>query len=193
MAMRSWDSEMASSVPSRPSYFFGHHVEVDVQAVGKLAHGDGDAAGAKVIAALDQAAGVAAAEQTLEFALDRSVALLHLGAGSLDGVGVLRLGRTSGAADAVTAGATAEQDDLVGGRRALAAHVGSRSGAHDSADLHALGGVAGVIQLIDLTGGKTDLVAVAGVAGGSGGHELALRKLASKRLGHGDRGVGMRR
>ena len=123
----------------------GHHVEVDVQAVGKLAHGDGDAACAKVVAALDQAAGVATTEQTLELALDRGVALLHLGAGSLDGVGVLRLGRTGGAADAVTAGAAAEQDDLVGGCGALAAHMGSRSGAHDGAHLHALGGVTGVI------------------------------------------------
>ena len=32
-AMRSCDSEIASSVPSRPSYFFGNGVQVDVQTV----------------------------------------------------------------------------------------------------------------------------------------------------------------
>ena len=64
-----------------------------------------------------------------------------------------------------------------------------RGGAHDGADLHALCHVAGVIEFVDLAGGKTDLVAVAGVAGGSGGHELALRQLALERLGHGDGGV----
>ena len=64
-----------------------------------------------------------------------------------------------------------------------------RGSAHDGADLHALGHVAGVIELVDLAGGKADLVAVAGVAGGSGGHELALRQLALERLGHGDGGV----
>ena len=64
-----------------------------------------------------------------------------------------------------------------------------RGSAHDGADLHALGHVAGVIELVDLTGGKADLVAVAGVAGGSSGHELTLRQLALERLGHGDGGV----
>ena len=56
-------------------------------------------------------------------------------------------------------------------------------GAHDRADLHALGHVAGVVDLVDLTGGQTDLVAVGAVAGGGGGHELALGQLACKRLG----------
>ena len=64
-----------------------------------------------------------------------------------------------------------------------------RGSAHDGADLHALGHVAGVIEFVDLAGGKADLVAVAGVAGGSGGYELALRQLALERLGHGDGGV----
>ena len=167
----------------------GHGVQVDIQAVGKLAHGDRDAAGAKVVAALDQTAGVAAAEQTLQLALDRGVALLDLGTRGLDGLGVLGLGGAGGTADAVTAGAATQQDDLVGGGGALAAHVVCRGSAHDGADLHALGHVAGVIELVDLTGGKADLVAVAGVAGGGSGHELALRQLALERLGNRDGGV----
>ena len=168
----------------------GHGVQIDVQAVGDLTGGHGHAAGAEVVAALDQTAGVAAAEQTLQLALDRGVALLHLGAAILQALHILRLGGAGGAADAVTAGAAAEQDDLVAGRGALAAHVVGGRGAHDGADLHALGHVAGVVELADLPGGQADLVAVAGVAGGGGGHELALRELAGHGLGHGDRGVG---
>ena len=167
----------------------GHGIKVDIQAVGKLAHGDRDAAGAKVVAALDQTAGVAAAEQALQLALDRGVALLDLSTRGLDGLGVLGLGGAGGTADAVTAGAAAQQDDLVGGGGALATHVVFRGSAHDGADLHALGDVAGVIEFVDLTGGKADLVAVAGVAGGSSGHELALRQLALERLGDRDGGV----
>ena len=56
----------------------GHGVQVDVQAVGDLTGGHGHAAGAEVVAALDQTAGVAAAEQTLQLALDRRVSFLHL-------------------------------------------------------------------------------------------------------------------
>ena len=167
----------------------GHGIKVDIQAVGKLAHGDRDTAGAKVVAALDQTAGIAAAEQALQLALDRGVALLDLGARGLDGLGVLGLGGAGGAADAVTAGAAAQQDDLVGGGGALAAHVVCRGSARDGANLHALGHVARVIELVDLTGGKADLVAVAGVAGGGSGHELALRQLALERLGNRDGGV----
>ena len=57
-AMRSWLSEMASSVPSRPVVFLGHGVQVNGQAVGQLADGDGHAARAEVVAALDQSAGI---------------------------------------------------------------------------------------------------------------------------------------
>ena len=64
-----------------------------------------------------------------------------------------------------------------------------RGSAHDGANLHALGHVTGVIEFVDLTGGKADLVAVAGVAGGGSGYELALRQLALECLGHGDGGV----
>ena len=54
-----------------------------------------------------------------------------------------------------------------------------RGGGHDRTHLHALGHVAGVVDLVDLTGGQTDLVAVGAVAGGGGGHELALGSLPS--------------
>ena len=161
-----------------------------MQSVGQLAHGHAHAAGAKVVAALDETAGVAAAEEALELALDGGIALLHLGAALLEALDVLRLGRAGGAADAVAAGAAAQQHDLVAGGGALAAHVVGRRGSHDGAHLHALGHVAGVVELGNLAGGEANLVAVAGVAGSSGGHELALRELAGRRLGDGTRGVG---
>ncbi len=164
----------------------GDGVEVDVQAVGQLADGDRDSAGAEVVAALDQAAGVLAAEEALELALHGRVALLDLGAVLLDGLDVVGLGGAGGAADAVAAGAPAEKHDDVAGGRALATHVGGGGSRHDSADLHALGHVAGVVELGDLAGGEADLVAVAGVAGRGGGHEFALGELALEGLGDGD-------
>ena len=96
---------------------------------------------------------------------------------------VVSLRRAGGAADAVTAGATAEQDDPVAGGRGLTAHMVGRGGGHDRAHLHALGHIAGVVDLVDLAGGEPDLVAVRAVAGGRGGHELALGQLAFKRFG----------
>ena len=173
--------------------FLGHGVEVHEQAVGQLADRHGHATRAEVVAALDQTAGIAAAEQTLQLALHRSVALLHFGAVEFERFHVMRLGRTGGATDAVTAGAAAQQDDLVAGGRGFAAHMVGRSGGHDRTHLHALGHVAGVVDLVDLTGGQTDLVAVGAVAGCGGGHELALGELAFQRLGdrHGRvRGAG---
>ena len=111
----------------------GDHVEVDVEAVGELAHGDGHAARAEVVAALDEATGVAAAEEALQLALHGGIALLDLGAVLLDGLDVVGLGGAGGAADAVTAGAATEQDDLVAGGGALAADVARRGGAHHGA------------------------------------------------------------
>ena len=160
----------------------GHGVQVDVQPVGQLAHGNGYAAGAEVVAALDHAAGVAVAEQALELPLLRGVALLHLGPAALqraDGVG---LGRAGGAAAAVTAGAAAQQNHQIPILRALPAHVLRRRGGNDGADLHALGGIAGMIQLIHDAGGKADLVAVGGIARGGGGHQLPLGQLAGQGL-----------
>ena len=126
------------------------------------------------VAALDQTAGIAAAEQTLQLALHRSVALLYLSAVEFQGLYIVSLGSTGSTADTVTTGTTAQQDDLVAGGRGLAAHVVGRGGGYDRTHLHALGHVTGVVDLIDLAGGQTDLVAIGAVAGGSGGHELAL-------------------
>ena len=59
-----------------------------------------------------------------------------------------------------------------------------RGRGHNRTDLHALGHIAGVVDLVHLTGGQADLVAVGRVAGCGGGDELALGELALKRFGH---------
>ena len=159
-------------------------VEINIQAVSQLADRHGYAAGAEIVAALDQTACVTAAEQTLQLTFDGSIALLHLGAVKLQGFDVMRLGRAGGAADAVTAGTPAEQDDLVARSRGFAAYMIGRSRGHNRTDLHALGHISGVVDFVHLTGGQADLVAVGGITGGGGGDELALRELAFKRLGH---------
>ena len=107
----------------------------------------------------------------------------------LETVQLVGLGGTGGTADAVAAGAAAQQDDDVAGSGAFAADVGSGRCAHNSADLHALCHIAGVIDLIHLTGGKADLVAVGGITGGSGGHQFALGQLAGQGLTDGLEGV----
>ena len=162
----------------------GHLVEVHIQAVGKLADRHGHAARAEIVATLDQTARVTTAEQTLQLALDRRVALLHFGAVKLQRFDVMRLGSAGGTTDAVATGTAAEQDDLVARGRGLAAHMIGWSRGHDRADLHALGHIARMVDLIHLAGGQTDLVAVGGVAGRGGGDELALGELAFKRFGN---------
>ena len=139
----------------------GDGIQVDEQAVCDLARGNGYAACTKVVAALDELAGLAAAEQTLQLTLNRRVALLNLGAAGLDRRRGMGFGRAGGTADAVAAGATAQQDDGVAGRRGLAAHMPCRRCRHNGADLHALGSIAGMIELVDLARRKSDLVAVA--------------------------------
>ena len=160
------------------------------QAVSQLAHRHRNAAGAEVVAALDEPACVLAAEQALELALHGGVALLHLGAALLQALGALGLGRARGAADAVATGAAAEQDDDVAVTGLLATHVVGRGGAHHGTDLHALGDIAGVVELVHLAGGQADLVAVARVARRRGGDELALGQLAGQRVGHRHERVG---
>jgi len=166
-----------------------HAVEVDVQRRGELADRDGHAAGAEVIATLDQRAHGLVAEEALQLALGRRVALLHLGGILERGLGVL-LRRTRRAAHAVAARAAADEHDDVARDRGLAAHAAARAGGDDRADLHALGDVAGVVVLGHQAGREADLVAVGGIAGGRAGGDLALRELARQRAVVRGQGVG---
>ena len=117
------------------------------------------------------------------------VALLDLGAAVLQALVVVGLGRAGGAADAVAAGAAAQQDDHVAGGGALPPDMAGGGGAHHRADLHPLGHIAGVVDLIHLAGGQADLVAVGGIARRRGGDQLALGQLAGQGLADRDQGV----
>ena len=125
--------------------FLRDGVQIDIEAVRQFADGDAYAARAEVVAALDHARRVMVAEQALELALGRRIALLDLRTAGLDGRGIVRLGGTGCAAAAVAARAAAEQDDHVARLGALAADIFFRGGADDRADLHALRSVALVI------------------------------------------------
>ena len=61
-----------------------------------------------------------------------------------------------------------------------------RGCTHDGADFHALGHIARMVDLVDLTGRQTDLIAVRGVSGGRGGDDLALGELALECFGNRD-------
>ena len=73
----------------------------------------------------------------------------------------MRFGRTGGASASVSAGTASKQyyDITWGG--AFTAHVCSGRRCHNSAYFHAFGSVSVVVDLIDLTCGKTYLVTVA--------------------------------
>ena len=105
---------------------------------------------------------------------------------ALHGVG---LGGARGAAAAVPAGAAAQQNHLIARGGALPADILGRGGGDDRADLHALGGVAGVVELIHHARGQADLVSVGAVARGGGGDDLPLGELAGEGLGEGLQGV----
>ena len=173
--------------------FLGHAIKIDLEAVGQLADSDRNAARAEIVAALDHAAGLGVAEEALDLALNWGVALLHLRAARFDGLEVVRLGRARCAADAVAAGASAEQDDHVFWSRGFTANVRGGRCTHHRADLHALRGIAGVVKLVHLTRCQADLVAVGRKACCCRGDELALRQLAGKRFGHGDQRIGRAR
>ena len=99
------------------------------------------------------------------------------------------LAGAGGAANAVTAGGAAQQHNHVPGDRGFPADIGLGGGAHHRADLHALGHVAGVVQLGDLAGGQADLVAVGGIPRGGAGSDFPAGQLAVECLLKGDGGV----
>ena len=164
-------------------------IQLDGEAVCQLADGDADTACAEVVAALDEAGHCTVAEQALDLALLGSVTLLHLAGHGGQRLGVVGLGRTGSAADAVTARAAAQQDDLIPCYGTLTHHVFSRRGSHHCAALKALGNVTVVIDLGNVTGGKTDLVAVGGVAGSGSLGKTALGQLALQSVGKGGAGI----
>ena len=140
--------------------FFRHCIEVYLESVRELAYGNRYAARAEVVAALDHQAGIFISEEPLKLSLLGGIALLNLCAAAFerfDGVGLRGAGSS---AAAVASGRAAEQDDNVSGSGYLAAHILRGRCRYYCADFHSLGGVAGMIYLVDYAGGKAYLVAV---------------------------------
>ena len=169
--------------------FLGHLIQIDPKARGQLADGHAHAAGAEVVAPLDEGGHAGVPEQPLELPFRGGIALLHLGAADLHTLLRVGLAGAGGAADAVTAGSAAQQHDHVPGDRLFPLHIGLGGGADHRADLHALGHVSGVVQLGDLAGGQADLIAVGGVACRSARGDLPAGQLAVESLFKGHGGV----
>ena len=170
-----------------------HSVQVDDETVGKLADGDSDAARAEVVAALDPAGNARRAEETLNLALGRRIALLHLGAAARKRLFRMLLGGTRRTAAAITPGAPADEDDDISRRRLCADDIFLRCRRDDRTDLHALCHVALMVDLAHLPRRKPDLVAIGAVAGCGAERDLLLRELAGKRVLDGAARIGRAR
>ena len=114
---------------------------------------------------------------------------MHLGAAGLKGLLSVLLRGAGSAAAAVTAGAPAQQHNDIAGRRTRPHHILFGRGADHCADLHTLGHIPGVVQLGDLAGGQSDLVAVAAVTLGSAGRDLPLGQLGLQGVCKGGGGI----
>ena len=84
-------------------------------------------------------------------------------------------------AASVSSGSAAEQDDHIPRQRSLPDHIGGRRRTEHRTDLHPLGDIAGMIQLMNKTRRKTDLVAVGTVSVGRRHGQLALREFSLQR------------
>ena len=164
--------------------------EVDIESVREFTDSDRNSARAEIVAALDESRDLLVPEQSLELSLLRRVALLNLRtAGCQRGRGVCLRGTGSSAA-AVASGASAEQDYLVAGDRALTHDVLRGSRADDGADLEVLRDIIRMIELINSAGSETDLVAVGRISARRAVSYLRLRELARQRLGNRNTRVG---
>ena len=137
-----------------------YDIEVDVQPVSQLADGNGYAACAKVVAALNHAGRFPISEQSLELSLLRSIALLHFRAAALQGADVVRLGGTGRTAAAVPSCSAAQENDDVSRRRLFTDHIRRRGRADDRAQLHPLSYVAIVIEFLHQACGNANLVSI---------------------------------
>ena len=120
---------------------FPNCIQINSQTGGKLTNGNGHTAGAKVIAALNEAGNFAVAEQALNLSFLGSVALLNLGCHCGQRFHIMALGRAGSATDTVTAGTATQQNNHITGRRTFSADIIGGSGSHHRATFQALGGI----------------------------------------------------
>ena len=164
------------SVKSR--IFFRHFIKIYSQAVSQLSDGNGYAACSKVVTFFDQPADFFSAEQSLDLALCRRISLLDLRAAGGGGLFGMYLGGSGRSAAAVTAGASAQQDDDISRIRSLADHGSSWSRAKHRSDLHTFCYIVGMIDFFHRAGGKADLVAIGTISMGRLSYQFLLGKLA---------------
>ena len=170
--------------------FFGNSIEIDAQPLRQLSDGDRDTAGPEVIAALDHSGSNGIAEETLKLSLLGCIALLDLSTAGFNRLSVMSLAGAGGTADTIPAGSSAQQDDNIAGSRTFSADILLRCGSDDGSDLHALGGIARVIELIHDAGGQTDLVSVRRVTCCGCRHQFALGELAGHCFRNRLQGIG---
>ena len=99
------------------------------------------------------------------------------------------LGGAGGPAAAVPACSAAQENHHIPGGRPLPPDVGGRGSGDHRADLHALGGIAGVVELVHLAGGQADLVAIGGVPRSRLGDDGPLGELTGHGLLNGGEGL----
>ncbi len=158
--------------------FLGDQIQVDVQTVCQFADGYGHAACTEVVALLNKIGYFRPAEETLQLTLCRRVALLNLCAACGQGLLCVGLGGACCAAHAVTSGPAAKKDNDISGIGIQTLYIFTCGCAHNGADLHTLGYVTGMVDLLDLAGSQTDLVAVRRVSLGCVVDQLLLGQLA---------------
>ncbi len=90
----------------------------------------------------------------------------------------MRLGRPRRAAYTVSSRSAAEKYNDVAFFRAFTPYVFLRGGGDNRAYLHPFGDVAGVIQFVHYTRGKSYLIAVGRITRRRGAHEFNLRQFA---------------
>ena len=142
----------------------GNCVKVDIKTVSKLTDSNGNAACAKVVTTLDHSGNGGVSEKTLDLSFLGCVTLLNLCTAVFKGLKVVGLGGAGSTAAAVTTRSAAEKDNDVAILGALTSYVSGRSGSDNCTDLHMLCRIAVVINFINYTGCKTDLVTVGGIA-----------------------------
>ncbi len=164
------------SVQSR--ILFRHLVHIDNQTIRKLADCHGNTARTEIVALLNQLADLRTPEQSLQFALRRSISFLNLRTARRKRRRRVHLRRPCRAAAAVASRTTAEQNDNIVRIRCLPDDTCPRRRRHHRPDFHTLCHIIGMIHLFDISRRKSNLISVRRIAARRAAHKLFLRKLA---------------
>ena len=169
--------------------FLRHLVQVDIQSVSEFPHCHRYAAGTEIIAPLNEAGHLAPAEEALNLSFRQRIALLYFCTAGFNGFRIQFLGRTGGAAHAVTAGPSAYQNHHISRLGRQADHMVRRSCGHHRTDFHTLCNKSGMVVFLHFPCSQTDLVAIGTVPFGCFNGNLPLGELARQSLGKRRSGV----